>query len=341
METRWSPSEDTATARQRALSGSMNMIMSGLQNMEQQNKTKRMEALALNDQAKKLRDQGYDVTPEMIAESVKEKPNAIAKFFGAKDPEKVDLYGKRTKEWEEGQKVAASDKKFKRDNEIIDRDYKLFQMGQSQQDRLAKQEQERSALEVPDFGQAKTKEEAEKMRAAKKDSDDALGIISEIKRLGTDVSIFDRDRVGKIGQLKQALVGKLRLPLMGPGTMTEEEFQRTVSNLGDPTALFGTEENEMGKLDQMSSILKGSMENTFANISKNPYQKKEQFSDGSIKTALNPVNFRGQNPNIPFSPTNTPDISPIQNAIAAELKKVDDKSLLSRREQLLQKAKKR
>lgn len=111
------------------------------------------------------------------------------------------------------------------------------------------------AFEVPGYGNVRTKAEAERIRTAKGDAETAKQYIDEIKKLGTNVAVWDRGRIGKINQLKQALVGKLRLPLMGPGTMTEDEFQRTVSNLGDPSTMFGSEENEIGKLDQMSGIL--------------------------------------------------------------------------------------
>ena len=58
----------SATMRQAALDDSLNQIIGGLGQMDQQSKTKRAEALALNSQAHQLREQGYDVTPEMIAQ---------------------------------------------------------------------------------------------------------------------------------------------------------------------------------------------------------------------------------------------------------------------------------
>lgn len=129
------------------------------------------------------------------------------------------------------------------------------------------------AFEVPGMGYVRTADEAKAIRTAKADAETAKQYIEEIKKLGTNVSVFDRDRIGKINQLKQALVGKLRLPLMGPGTMTEDEFQRTVGNLGDPSAVFGTESNEIGKLNQMSGILDNNISAMYQAAAREPAQK--------------------------------------------------------------------
>lgn len=117
-----------ATTRQAALNDSMQMIIGGLGQMDQQAKTKRAEALALNEYTQKLRQDGYDVTPEMVAKSIQEKPSGLAKFFGAKDPESVDLYGKRTAEWSDKQKASQEERKYKMDGEILDRQFKRSQM---------------------------------------------------------------------------------------------------------------------------------------------------------------------------------------------------------------------
>lgn len=115
------------TLRQNALNDSLEQVVSGFGQMDHQAKTKRAEALALNDQTMKLREAGYDVTPEMIKQSTQEAPNGIQKFFGAKDPEKVDLYGKRTAEYDAKIASAAEEKKFKRKVDEADIEYKKSQ----------------------------------------------------------------------------------------------------------------------------------------------------------------------------------------------------------------------
>jgi hypothetical protein len=118
----------TATLRQAALDDAIGQFMGGFSQMDQQAKTKRAEALAMNEQAMKMRETGYDVTPEMIAQNNQQEPSGIAKFFGAKSPEKVDLYGKRTKEYETKLASANEDKIFKRKSDQVDMDYKNSQI---------------------------------------------------------------------------------------------------------------------------------------------------------------------------------------------------------------------
>jgi hypothetical protein len=145
-----------------------------------------------------------------------------------------------------------------------------------EQDKL--QRQESGEMEVPGFGPVRSKEEAKTIRTALGDVETAKGYIKQITELGKNVAVWDRDRIGKINQLKQALVGKLRLPLMGPGTMTEDEFQRTVGNLGDPGAWFGTEANEIGKLEQMSGILDNNIKTMYSAAAKGAPSPQRQVA---------------------------------------------------------------
>jgi hypothetical protein len=268
--------------------------------------------------------------------------------------ERVNLFATRTKEYEAKQARELEDRAFKRASDEIDNQYKKALTAKTYKEarpggyedikrqlelkKIQDEEKEKNlALEVPGYGLARTKEEAKDIRSAMSDANEAKQIIGQIKNLGTDVAWWDRDKVGKINQLKQVLAGKLRLPLTGPGAMTEDEFQRLISNMGDPSSIFGSEENEIGKLGQLEDILDKAVQSKFAAASRDPYAPKAGWSGDPEKVALRPMDFRGQNPAIPYAPTNVPNVSPIQNAVAGELKQVDDKSLLSRREELLRK----
>jgi hypothetical protein len=127
-------------------------------------------------------------------------------------------------------------------------------------------------LEVPGYGKVRTEKEAMDIRAAKADADDASKLIDELKVLGNNVAVWDRDKIAKINQLKTVLAGKLRLPLTGPGAMTEDEFQRLVSNIGDPSSVFSSESIEMGKLDQLKGILDQTVQSKFASAAKDGQQ---------------------------------------------------------------------
>lgn len=111
LPTQFEIDERRQTARQAALGQFVGAIDTHNKNAQ----TKRQEALAMQDRALKLREMGYDVTPEMVAQNVAEEPSGLAKFFGAESPERVDLYGKRTAEYEAGQKQKAEDRKLEKE----------------------------------------------------------------------------------------------------------------------------------------------------------------------------------------------------------------------------------
>jgi hypothetical protein len=205
-------------------------------------------------------------------------PDEITKYNESGD--QGDILSKYSQRAEAARLKAASDsdRAARKDESIINKNnreqfkkdpvetYKEKLILKDEQDKL--QRQESGEMEVPGFGPVRSKEEAKTIRTALGDVETAKGYIKQITELGKNVAVWDRDRIGKINQLKQALVGKLRLPLMGPGTMTEDEFQRTVGNLGDPGAWFGTEANEIGKLEQMSGILDNNIKTMYSAAAK-------------------------------------------------------------------------
>jgi hypothetical protein len=116
---------------------------------------------------------------------------------------------------------------------------------------------------IPGLGIVKTVDEAKKIREAASDATDAAKLIDKIKTLGKNVTVFDRKKIAEINTLKNTLVGKLRVPLTGPGSMTESDFQRLIETLGDPTKFFGAEEIEFAKLDQVKEMLGESIKSKF------------------------------------------------------------------------------
>ena len=119
----------------------------------------------------------------------------------------------------------------------------------------ATQEKEDKLL-VPGIGMARTEAEAKELRDGIASTEAAIADLEQVKNLGTDVTLLDRDRVNKIDQLLNTAVGKLRLSLTGPGTMTEQERQMIRDSIGDPTKLFSTEEIQKNKIDQLIGNLK-------------------------------------------------------------------------------------
>lgn len=132
---------------------------------------------------------------------------------------------------------------------------------EKQQEKLQKQEAKNLELEIPGYGYARSKKEATDVRAAMADAEDAIKLIDQIKELGTDVNaLTDWGRVAKINSAKKILAGKLRLPLTGPGAMTEDEFKRLIETMGDPSKMTSTEAIELGKLDQLKEVLKSGIQ---------------------------------------------------------------------------------
>jgi hypothetical protein len=103
-----------ATLRQQALDNSINNIVGGLSNYQKQEaeaaKTLRQQALQEMQLTNDLKKEGYDVTSDQVAQSLKpqQAPGLFDKLMGNEvaPQEKIDLYGKRTPEWQAKQKLA-------------------------------------------------------------------------------------------------------------------------------------------------------------------------------------------------------------------------------------------
>ena len=125
--TQFDVDQQSQTARQAAL----NTAVNGFSQLNQEAKTKRAQALQDQQAALEYRKAGYDVSPEMIAQSRAEEPSGLSKFFGAKSPEKVDFFANRTAEHKAKVATEADDRKFKRK---IDETDMLFKQQQLEKD---------------------------------------------------------------------------------------------------------------------------------------------------------------------------------------------------------------
>ena len=85
-------------------------------------------------------------------------------------------------------------------------------------------------------------------KRARADSDSAKEIIKNIidtVKAGSQSNLFDRAYVQS--QLK-LLTGKLRETILGPGAMTQQEYDRLYDAVGDPMKIFALQEAELVKL---------------------------------------------------------------------------------------------
>jgi hypothetical protein len=126
------------------------------------------------------------------------------------------------------------------------------------QSRNAKKEAEMPELEVGNGIYAKTKEDAKILKEGIVGADAAIQDLTDIKNIGTNVSMLDVQKRGLIQQKIMTSIGKLRLSVLGPGAMTDGEREYLRENIGDPSKLFSTESNEKAKLDQLISDIEKS-----------------------------------------------------------------------------------
>jgi len=327
------PQTDRASAFNKSIDDATAAVVSGFKKKE----TDRQRAF---NQAMKMREAGYDVAPEEVEQAM---------GTGSEEGQFSKLFNQRTPEFEaaqERQRQAEMDAQIRRE-EAETRQYNLDQERlqdkeyRREQDRKkmeweqkkfgTQQEQKRAALErkespsaspqfsekekrelgVTGYGIARTRGEAQKMRKAIRDKDDAVSLIDEIQELGTDVNLLDVGRQQKIKQKLSLLAGKLREPILGPGIMTETEFNRLISNMGDPSKLFSTEALEKKKLSDVKNMLIEGVDNWAKSSIYSPEgQAPQQYADNNLIQS---------DMNIPYAPINAPGMMPEAQAAQNEM----------------------
>jgi hypothetical protein len=118
-----------------------------------------------------------------------------------------------------------------------------------------KEAKDQKRLEIPGLGFALTPQDATKFKTSQQEAESAIGLIREIKELGTDINLTDISKRGILKGKLNALIGKMRIPLTGPGILTDAEFERIKGDLGDPSKVFSTEKMEKAKLDSLANML--------------------------------------------------------------------------------------
>lgn len=118
---------------------------------------------------------------------------------------------------------------------------------------------EASKQYVSGFGLARSSEDKKKFQEEYGDSKNSLDALKTI--ITTDVnklSPYDRARLGTELSL---LTGKMRLAVLGPGAMTEAEYDRLRDALGDPTKIVALPGTQMLKLQTVLKRLQSNQDN--------------------------------------------------------------------------------
>lgn len=121
---------------------------------------------------------------------------------------------------------------------------------------------------VPGFdGMAPTKEEATKMREISSNNLQVLDGVAEISRLSSKPgATVDQETRARIATIQAFLVGKLRLPMTGPGAFTDSEREFVKDTIGNPAKLFALSSIERAKLDELTKRLISDIDTTAAGL---------------------------------------------------------------------------
>ncbi|MFZ9725652.1 MAG: hypothetical protein ACO3EH_00465 [Ilumatobacteraceae bacterium] len=139
------------------------------------------------------------------------------------------------------------------------------------------------ALTVEGYeGTAKTEIEAQKFRSDQKEIGGVLEGIAEVKRLGKEFESVSwtsdplkKEELRSIAKQQVGMiVGALRIPITGPGAMTDSEREFIEDLNGNPTKIFSLSKVENAKLDSMERKFNSHLDRSAAVIGLGPRKKK-------------------------------------------------------------------
>jgi hypothetical protein len=125
------------------------------------------------------------------------------------------------------------------------------------------------ALEVPGYGQARTKEEAKEFRKRKTSTDEAVAAQTRIEQIWKGQSKLNPTSMKDLAKLRTELgliQGAMRLSLIGPGAVTDAEREFMNQLIGDPSKVFGFEDVEKAKLDTIIQKMKIGLDSEAKNV---------------------------------------------------------------------------
>jgi hypothetical protein len=142
-------------------------------------------------------------------------------------------------------------------------------------------------LRVPGYvGVAQNKSDRDEFQKARQEIVPAIAGAKRILSLqGKDFSKFSPEDRAKMGTEIKALAGQLRLPFLGPGQMTEQEFDRLMSTIGDPNKILSLPSLEKAKLTTVLNKLDTDIKSRAKNIGLKP------ATDNSDAFHASPLDF--------------------------------------------------
>jgi len=129
---------------------------------------------------------------------------------------------------------------------------------------LPKDERERF---INGAGFASRPEGAAKLRETKSNADDIESLLDRmtmIRKAHSGGTALPGEVATEAQSLGQMLIGKLREPVLGPGTMQESEYKRLQSVIPtDVSAFWSTDANTIKKLDVLRDVIRNNLDNKF------------------------------------------------------------------------------
>ena len=141
---------------------------------------------------------------------------------------------------------------------------------------------------VPGFdGLAPTKEEAVKFRDLASNNLQILDGVAEIARLSAQQGAATDLKVrARIETLQAFLVGKLRLPMTGPGAFTDSEREFVRNTIGNPARILSLGDVERSKLEELTRRLNADIDTTAAGIGLKRASQEKTPVNGARAQAL-------------------------------------------------------
>ena len=115
----------------------------------------------------------------------------------------------------------------------------------------AKAKSEQGKMFVKGIGTGRTNEDVSELKKFAANHNKSVGLIHEIKDLGQNIGVYEREKIAKIQSKLALLVGSLRIDVVGPGAFTDSEREFIKEIVGDPSKVTGAESIEFAKLESL------------------------------------------------------------------------------------------
>lgn len=118
------------------------------------------------------------------------------------------------------------------------------------------------SLDVMGLGQARTKQDANLMRKNIDTTNNIVNSVDRIRAIKAEGPVIPyTPRAAEIDTEVQFIMGQLRLPLQGPGAMTDSDRKQLRETIGDASSLFSINANTEARLNTIKGKMQRDLEN--------------------------------------------------------------------------------